>query len=49
LVQQEPSLVSEGIGGMNLMTLVFVIFLDEPACDMTGTHKMIRMAISTDR
>jgi hypothetical protein len=31
LVQHEPSLVSEGIGGMNLMTLVFVIFFDEPA------------------
>jgi len=49
LVQQEPSLFSEGIGGMNVMILVFVIFFDETAWEVTGIHKMIKMTINIDR
>ena len=49
LVQQEPSLFSEGIAGTNLMIFVLVIFFDETAQEGTGTHKMIKMTINKDR
>ena len=48
LVQQEPSLFSDGIWGTNLMILVFVITFGEPAGEVIGTHKMIKMNTNID-